>query len=118
MLDSIQSGRFCVKTKTIAAMAALVTFLVLAIATSCPAHAQTLTVLYSFAAGGDGAMPLAGVTIDRGGNLYGTTCEAGTGNGGTVYQLRKRSNGDWMLNAIHEFMPQNGDGRCPQGRAV
>jgi hypothetical protein len=34
--------------------------------------AQTYTVLYSFTDGADGASPLAGLTRDSAGNLYGT----------------------------------------------
>ncbi len=36
------------------------------------AQAQTYTVIHNFT-GEDGADPLAGLTIDRGGKLYGTT---------------------------------------------
>src|SRR5664279_632071 len=36
-------------------------------------QAQTFTVLHSFTGGGDGATPIAGLTEDAGGNLYGTT---------------------------------------------
>ncbi len=82
------------------------------------AHAQTFSVIYSFGAGADGWQPLTGVTLDRGGNLYGNTCLTSQGLGGTVFQLRKRSNGTWFLNALHQFTPQNGDGACPSGRVV
>jgi uncharacterized repeat protein (TIGR03803 family) len=45
------------------------------------------TVLHSFGAGTDGASPVAGVTMDAGGNLYGTTSAGGTYTYGTVFQL-------------------------------
>jgi uncharacterized repeat protein (TIGR03803 family) len=81
------------------------------------AQAQNFNVLYAFGAGGDGAQPLAGVTLDRGGNIFGTTCIAGHGNAGTVWEL-KNHNGTWLLSPLHEFLPANGDGACPIGRVV
>ena len=54
---------------------------------------KRVNVLYSFCPGAglctDGANPLAGVTIDPEGNLYGTTGVGGNGNPprGTVYEL-------------------------------
>jgi uncharacterized repeat protein (TIGR03803 family) len=44
-------------------------------------------VLYSFTGGPDGGSPLAGVTRDAEGNLYGTAMEDGAGGGGAVYKL-------------------------------
>jgi uncharacterized repeat protein (TIGR03803 family) len=32
--------------------------------------------------------------------------------------LRRTRNGSWLLSALHEFFPNNGDGGCPTGRAV
>jgi uncharacterized repeat protein (TIGR03803 family) len=43
--------------------------------------AQTFTVLHNFTGGADGGNPYAGVTLDRAGNLYGTTYS------GTVYKM-------------------------------
>jgi uncharacterized repeat protein (TIGR03803 family) len=45
------------------------------------------TVLYSFAGGGDGANPYAGVIQGSDGDLYGTTYNGGAGGVGTVYRL-------------------------------
>ena len=45
-----------------------------------------ITVLYSFAGGGDAANPIGGLLID-GGYLYGTTVNGGTSNQGTVFRL-------------------------------
>jgi uncharacterized repeat protein (TIGR03803 family) len=47
------------------------------------------TVLYSFASGADGSLPVAGVIADTAGNLYGTTAYGGTSNLGTVFKLDK-----------------------------
>ena len=46
------------------------------------------SVVYSFGAtSADGAYPLADLTIDSGGNLYGTTYEGGFSNWGTVFEV-------------------------------
>jgi uncharacterized repeat protein (TIGR03803 family) len=47
-----------------------------------------LTTLYSFTDGNDGSIPYSGVTRDAGGNLYGTTFQAGSHGSGTVFRLR------------------------------
>jgi hypothetical protein len=44
-------------------------------------QAQTLTVLYSFTGGADGANPQAGLIRDSAGNLYGTTVAGGIWRG-------------------------------------
>lgn len=76
------------------------------------AGAQTFTVLYSFTmAGGGGWEPSAGVTIDRGGNLYGTS--HGGGEGGVAYKLTNRS-GNWILTPLLHFDGQ--DGNVPGAR--
>jgi uncharacterized repeat protein (TIGR03803 family) len=47
----------------------------------------TETVLYRFTGGRDGANPYAGLIMDKGGNLYGTTLFGGAGDSGTVFRL-------------------------------
>jgi len=47
---------------------------------------SAITILASFS-GGDGANPFANVTLDGGGNLYGTTFRGGTSGGGTVFGI-------------------------------
>jgi uncharacterized repeat protein (TIGR03803 family) len=57
------------------------------------------TVLYNFCSLGqgsdcpDGSLPVAGVTLDSSGNLYGTTVFGGSADEGTVYKLSKGVNG-------------------------
>ncbi len=66
------------------------------------AQAQTFQVIHTFT-GPDGAIPRAGVTVDRGGKLYGTTFAGHEGSGwGGVYQMRQR-NGAWVLSTLQIF---------------
>jgi uncharacterized repeat protein (TIGR03803 family) len=64
------------------------------------------TVLYSFAGGTDGAVPVAGVTVGSTGNIYGTTSAGGTYGYGTVFELT-RSGTTWTETILHNFA--NGD---------
>jgi uncharacterized repeat protein (TIGR03803 family) len=47
----------------------------------------TESVLYGFSGGSDGSQPEAGLILDAGGNLYGTTVGGGAHAGGTVFKL-------------------------------
>ncbi len=69
----------------------------------------TETVLHRFVGG---ELPLAGVTFDAAGNLYGTTAYGGNGYG-TVYELSPSGNG-WVYQAIYTFH-NTGDGGNPWG---
>jgi len=69
---------------------------------SVMAHPQTITVLHSFTNGADGSSPYAGVTLDRAGNLYGTTTGGANGNVGTVYKMT-HARGGWILYTIYTF---------------
>jgi uncharacterized repeat protein (TIGR03803 family) len=62
------------------------------------AHAQTLTVLYSFKNTPDGAAPEAGLFRDRNGFLYGTTCCGGTADWGTVFKLESTGTESILVN--------------------
>jgi uncharacterized repeat protein (TIGR03803 family) len=44
-------------------------------------------IVHRFGVGRDGSSPNYGLTLDRKGNLYGTTPVGGTGGKGTVFQL-------------------------------
>ncbi len=84
-------------------------------AISPPAHAQTLTTLYSFTGGADGAGP-TGVVRDSAGNLYGTTPYAGDLNCGdhagcgTAFKLDATG----TLTVLHTFTG-GADGAAPAG---
>jgi len=51
--------------------------------------AQTFSVVHSFPGGTDGANPLAGLTIDSSGNLYGTASSGGDSGEGAVFKLNR-----------------------------
>jgi len=72
------------------------------------------TVIYNFGSfSGDGATPVAGVTLDGAGNLYGTTSGGGTNDEGTAFELSP-SAGGWMETILHSFSNSGGDGCLPQ----
>jgi len=60
------------------------------------------TDIYDFTNGSDGAYPWGGLILDQSGNLYGSTCAGGSGNGGTVFRL-SLSGGNWVLNTLYGF---------------
>jgi len=73
------------------------------------------TVLYSFGSGTDGANPVAGVTRDAKGYLYGTTSAGGTSGYGTVFQLIPvvaTGSKYGKENILHNFTHQD-DGDVP-----
>jgi uncharacterized repeat protein (TIGR03803 family) len=67
----------------------------------------TLSDPYSFS-GPDGSFPLAGVTLDQSGNLYGTTTGGGVYGNGTVFHLTPSGSG-WTLNPLYAFQPVEGE---------
>ena len=69
--------------------------------TAALTQAQTFSVLHSFTGGADGSNPLAGVAMDRGGNLYGTASLGGRGFG-TVYKLAPHA-GNWAVSPLYQF---------------
>jgi uncharacterized repeat protein (TIGR03803 family) len=69
-----------------------------------PAHAQTLTVLYSFSGGEDGGNPFADLVMDRDGNLYGTTASGGFSGFGTVFKVDNSGN----ETVLHSFSGVDG----------
>jgi uncharacterized repeat protein (TIGR03803 family) len=72
-------------------------------------------VLHSFGLGADGEVPVAGVTLDASGNLYGTTSAGGTYGYGTVFQLsppRPSDLSSWTERILHNFQYAD-DGAVP-----
>jgi uncharacterized repeat protein (TIGR03803 family) len=85
------------------------------------AQAQTYSVLHSFSGLGDGDYPYAGLSIDRGGNLYGTAFYGGPGGScgmgcGTAFRLAQENSG-WLFSQLYGFRGVN-DGGNPYARVV
>ncbi len=97
--------------------------LALTVVAAPSARAQTFTVLHTFTHGQDGANPYAGLTMDRAGNLYGTTFDGGyngclgeyVGCGG-VFELKHTGSG-WVLNSLYNFQGRF-DGANPRARVI
>lgn len=87
-------------------------------------QAQTYTVLDNFTHGLDGGDPNTGLTMDRAGNLYGTTDNggytggacAGYGGCGGVFRMVQK-NGSWVLTPLYDFQAGD-DGYFPQANVT
>jgi uncharacterized repeat protein (TIGR03803 family) len=101
-----------------AVLAITVTFLIAAAAS--PALCQTYTVLHNFTGAADGAAPMAGLTMDIAGNLYGTAQHGGNpacSNGcGSVFRLTHQGS-SWLLSVLYNFKGGN-DSAFPGARVV
>ncbi|HZP24450.1 MAG TPA: choice-of-anchor tandem repeat GloVer-containing protein [Terriglobales bacterium] len=74
------------------------------------------SVLYRFTGGQDGGAPLATVTLDQGGNLYGAASSGGRNGFGVVFELSPSGSG-WSQNVLYTF--QNGnDGATPAASLI
>jgi uncharacterized repeat protein (TIGR03803 family) len=72
----------------------------------------TESVLHAFGNGHDGFHPLAGLTSDGAGNLYGTTMAGGEYAFGTVFELSPSAGGSWTEKVLHSF-GNGSDGQAP-----
>ena len=70
-------------------------------------------VIYNFQGGADGRYPYTGLILDEAGNLYGTTSDAGTGGGGTVFELSPSGSG-WTFSLLHGITGTVGNSCGPQ----
>jgi uncharacterized repeat protein (TIGR03803 family) len=82
----------------------------------------TETILHNFHYDGktyfDGSDPVAGVTFDSSGNLYGTTSGGGTHNRGAVFEMEPVEGGGWDESVIYSFAETVGDGFDPAAAVV
>jgi len=106
-----------------AAVLALAVAFGLTAALTPAAQAQTYTVIHNFTGGLDGATPMAGLTADRAGNLYGTAAYGGNSGDncgasgcGAVFRLANRNSG-WVLTPLYSFLGGD-DGANPEANVV
>jgi uncharacterized repeat protein (TIGR03803 family) len=74
-----------------------------------------LTVLYSFTGAADGGRPVAGVTLDTAGNIFGTTVLGGASDGGVAFKLNAVGQETVLLSFGNEGPPDTGLVRDPVG---
>jgi uncharacterized repeat protein (TIGR03803 family) len=67
------------------------------------------TNIYDFQGGADGQYPIAGLMMDGSGNLYGATSDAGSGGGGTVFELIPSGN-SYTFKLLYSFSGQRNGG--------
>ncbi len=97
--------------------------LILTIAVAVPrlAHTQTFSVVYNFQGLQAGFYPTSGVSVDRAGDLYGTTQYGGPGTScylgcGIAFKL-VRHDYNWLFTPIYSFMGGS-DGGNPSARLI
>lgn len=73
------------------------------------------TVMHSFGAGSDGAIPFAGLAHDAAGNLYGATQSGGAHNYGAVFTISRATGQESVL---YSFAGAPGDGSSPYATLV
>jgi len=114
------------RSSVIAWLASLAGLFIL-LATAVAAQAQTFTVIHTFTGGDDGAAPLAGLIMDRAGDLYGTASSGGLVSSncewplsatqcGTAFQLKHAGSG-WFFTPLYLFQGGS-DGYRPAARMV
>jgi uncharacterized repeat protein (TIGR03803 family) len=114
MTSSLTPRQVIRGTAGLLATTAVGILLIMAIAPSTTA--QTFTVIHNFTGQGDGEFPIGGITLDRAGNLYGTTNSMSQRDPyGTIFAMKKM-NGSWILNTLFQF--DYYDGWQPMGRVT
>jgi uncharacterized repeat protein (TIGR03803 family) len=93
---------------------ALAIVFALTVAAAPAAQGQTFKVIHTFTGGADGASPVAGLTMDRGGRFYGTTY--GSPSAGSVFKLASSGPG-WALFPLNDFRLAGG-GANPASEVV
>jgi uncharacterized repeat protein (TIGR03803 family) len=79
--------------------------------------AWTETILHSFNLS-DGGVPMAPLTLDNSGNLYGLAQQGGVNSVGAVFELTPSAGGVWTASVLHSFQADGVDGYYPEFGAL
>jgi uncharacterized repeat protein (TIGR03803 family) len=105
-------------TKSFISIALLTTAIVVGSTGFQPAAAQTYSVLYNFTGSADGGHPLAGLTRNSNGTLYGAAFDYGSYGLGAVYELAPTGS-LWTYSVLYAFRGSDfSDGAAPASRPV
>lgn len=72
------------------------------------------TILYAFRGGSDGNWPYGDLSMDKAGNLFGTTQYGGSHSVGTVFRISP----DGTETLLHSFDPDTGEGYNPAAGVI
>ena len=75
-------------------------------------------VLYGFGSGNSGGGLQSKLSVDKQGNLYGTTYGGGSHKGGVVFELTPEQNGLWGETVLYDFPAYLNDGAAPNGGPI
>jgi hypothetical protein len=64
-------------------------------------------VLYTFSGGADGGQPVAALTFDKSGNMFGATTSFGANGGGTIFEMMPRHRG-WKYKVLYSLTGSDG----------
>jgi len=116
-----QGGRTNVNVKMWKAASVLGSLVLLVLFVTVSAQTQTYEVIHNFTGGADGEMPLAGLSIDAAGNLYGTTHSGATSPNcfacGVVFRVSPKGSG-WIFSTLHTFQGGGDDGASPSAKVI
>lgn len=80
--------------------------------------AWTISQIYAFSGGSDGANPRASLVFSPRGVLFGTTEQGGANGYGTVFSLTPTGNGNWSQAVIYSFKGGQSDGANPEAGLI
>ncbi len=99
----------------------LLLFIFVILFLGCAAVGETAKelVLHTFCQGScfDGRNPQGALLLDGSGNLFGATQDAGSGSGGTIFELSPLQSG-WNFLILYSFQFGTGDGSFPNGSLI